>query len=309
MVLWVMNMLIRNSSFSSIFMVLAMLLASCSDPEIIAVKSLDAEFYSQQRLTLSLGSDEGTRIELMGGKCVWSKGDYVSVYNFSNANQKWQFEGNTGERRGSFKLIEAPKSSRQTSTIVALYPYDTNYWINSTTCNVETKLPATQHYAEDSFGRGSSIMVARGDEPDMMLRNICGWLRLHLAGDGQRVERVSLRGNNNEQLAGRIYIYTEDATLQLASTPDIGGDGDVGGSLIFDGDIIEEVVLECDGCELQDKPKAFYIALPPITFSEGFTVTVECSDGGVMTKQTSNEVVIERNHIKPMAAIKFHGDK
>ena len=278
-----------------------LLLASCSVADVDDMVQQHITDYPDE-LRLSFEASDATRMELLAGKTVWSEGDCVSVFCFSDANQKWRFDGVTGERVGAFTIIDSPEAKRNIASIVALYPYDTNYDINSNSCNVGAMHPAVQHYAEDSFGIGSSIMVAKGNTSELKLRNVCGWLRLHITGNGQSVESISLRGNCAEQVAGRTFINTADATSHLMTMPasDIE-DGGVGGTLVFPGDIVEEVTLECGGVELSAEATTFYIALPPRSFEQGFTIDIKCRDGSIMQKSTSNRVVIQRNHILPMA--------
>lgn len=281
----------------------ALFLTACSSPAEQACEEVYNFFVADtpRSLTLSLGEEDASRIELMGGKCVWSEGDFVSVFHYSNANQKWSFDGVTGERIGTFSLVEAPTAKREMTSIVALYPYKSNYEINTRSCNVGAMLPEQQYYAEDSFGVGSSIMVACGTTPELLLRNVCGWLCLNIKGSGEKVESIALCGNAQEQIAGRIYIHSNDATSQLASMPaDDGEEGGVGGTLIFPGDIVEEVTLLCGGVELGQKATAFYIALPPRSFKQGFTVDIRLDDGRVVRRLATCNITIKRNHILPM---------
>ena len=285
-----------------ISLLFALTTLSCSVAGVDDIGQQHLTYYPDE-LRLSLEASEATRMELLGGKMVWSEGDFVSVFYFSDANQKWRYDGATGERTGSFSIVESPEARRNTSSIVVLYPYDSRYDMNSNSCNVGAMLPAVQHYAEDSFGIGSSMMVARGNTSELKLRNVCGWLRLHITGNGQRVESICLRGNCAEQVAGRTFIYTVDATSQLVTLPSSsdGEDGSVGGTLIFDGDIVEEVTLECGGVELSAEATTFYIALPPRSFEQGLTIDIKCADGRTVQKSTNQRVVIQRNHILPMA--------
>lgn len=285
----------------AISLLFALMLLSCSAADMDG-GSWQNSTTRPDELHLSLEASDATRMELLAGKTVWSEGDHVSVYCFSDANQKWRFDGATGERTGSFTCVDSPEARRDISSIVALYPYDTNYDINSNSCNVGAMLPAVQQYAEDSFGIGSSIMVARGETSELMLRNLCGWLRLHISGSGHRVESISLRGNCAEQVAGRTFINTADATSRLVTMPATEiEDGSVGGTLIFPGDIVEEITLECGGVELSAEATTFYIALPPRSFEQGLTINIKCTDGRMVEKTTNKRVVIQRNHILPMS--------
>ena len=260
-----------------------------------------------EQLYLEFDCSDLSRVELREGRSVWSEGDCVSVYNFSNVNQRWMFDGQSGDRFGSFSPVDTGGEGRATEYLVVLYPYSSNYWLNSRNGNVDVMFAEVQHYKEDSFGVGSSIMVAMGDANDALeglkLRNVCGWLRLHLVGSDKSVASIRLWGNDGEQLAGRAYLNAAYATLQLVSQPQLGEGGDVGGTLIFPGDIVEVVTLECGGVELGVEAKSFYFALPPISLAKGFTVEICCADGTTMTRSTTKRIDIVRNHIHPMREI------
>ena len=251
--------------------------------------------------TLTVGFEENdTRVQLNEDtKTVWTKGDLVSVFYRSDANQKWQYQGETGERIGNLKCVDAGTATRDMDRVVVVYPYSGDYYINPSTFNVQATLPATQTYLKDSYGVGCNLMVSQSEFTQFSLKSVCGWLKLQLTGNGKVVKSIKFCGNNGEQVAGLIYVdtYTAESTLAL----EVGNNG--GGNLIFDDTILTEVTLDCgEGVTLGAEATAFYIALPPQTFTEGFTVEVNCEGYSPMTISTSNKVVIERNHIQPMAA-------
>ena len=250
---------------------------------------------------LTVGFEENdTRVQLNEEtKTVWTKGDLVSVFYRSDANQKWQYQGETGERIGNLKCVDAGTATRDMDRVVVVYPYSGDYYINPSTFNVQATLPATQTYLKDSYGVGCNLMVSQSEFTQFSLKSVCGWLKLQLTGNGKVVKSIKFCGNNGEQVAGLIYVdtYTAESTLAL----EVGNNG--GGNLIFDDTILTEVTLDCgEGVTLGAEATAFYIALPPQTFTEGFTVEVNCEGYSPMTISTSNKVVIERNHIQPMAA-------
>ena len=258
--------------------------------------------------TIRVGfEDDETRIQLNSAqKTVWTKGDLVSVFYRSDANQKWQYQGETGERVGDLKRVENATSTTKTTKTVVVYPYSESYWLNTDTFAIDATLPATQYYTKGSYGIGSNLMVSQSEFTQFSLKSVCGWLKLQLTGDGAVVKSIKFRGNNDEQVAGLIYVDTATAEATLAS--DMGGtdDNNAGGNLVFDDTILTEVVLDCgEGVTLGKSATAFYIALPPQTFANGFTVEIENTEGYVMEQSTAKTFVIERNTISPMAALEF----
>ena len=259
--------------------------------------------------TITVSFEEGSRIQLNEGKTVWTAGDLVSVFYRSDANQQWKFQGVTGDRSGNLRRVSTPEATTKLSKVVAVYPYNKNYYINPETCNIEATLPAEQTYLKDSYGLDGNILVSASEFNQLYMRNVLGWLKIQLKGEGQVVKKITLKGNNSEQVAGLIYIDSSDATATLAAEHSDGGDDGVGGTLVFEDTILTEVALNCtEGVTLGSEATAFYIALPPQEFSKGFTLKVLYDDDTTMTKSTSNSVTIERNTILPMDALYYDGN-
>ena len=263
--------------------------------------------------TIRVGfEDDETRIQLNSAqKTVWTKEDLVSVFYRSDANQKWQYQGETGERVGDLKRVDAGTATESTKRVVVVYPYNENYYINTETYNVEAYLPAEQTYLKDSYGLNGNIMISHSEFNQFSLKSVCGWLKIQLKGEGQVVKKITLKGNNNEQVAGLIYINSADATATLANEQgDIDNvENGAGGNLVFDDTILTEVTLNCgEGITLSGATSTFHIGLPPQTFEKGLTLTVEYSDGSKMTKSTSNSIAIERNTIQPMSTLYYDGN-
>ena len=261
--------------------------------------------------TLTVGFEGGdTRIELNEAlKTVWTEGDEVSVFYRSDINQRWQYQGETGERVGDLRCVDAGSGTpTETTKVVIAYPYSDSYYLNTESCDIQAMLPAVQGYKAGSYGEGGNLMVSSNYYNQFSLKSVVGWLRVELTGEGQMVESITLRGNAGEQVAGELYIDTATAEATLASERGEAGEG-AGGSLIFDDTISMEVTLDCgSGVELGAEATEFYIALPPQTFAEGMTIEVNCAGYKPMTLSTESSITIERNHIVPMEAVEHEAE-
>ncbi len=72
----------------------------------------------------------------------------------------------------------------------------------------------------------------------------------------------------------------------------------------------QAVVLDCgDGVALSGEGTSFYIALPPVTFTEGFSFVVTDSEGKVQTFSSTKEQTIRRNTILNMPAVAYEGEE
>ena len=300
-----------------LFALAVIVFAACSKDAINEQQNMQT-IVDEAPETLVVGFEEGddTRIQLNDAqKTVWTSGDLVSVFYLSDANQQWQYTGETGARTAKLTRVNAGNATTTTTGVVVVYPYNENYYLNTRTLNVKATLPATQTYLKDSYGLDGNILISQGEYNQFSLKSVCGWLKLQLTGDGEKVKSITLRGNNGEQVAGELYINSADATATLASdmgdvTEDEGENatGGAGGNLVFEDTVLTEVTLNCvDGVTLSAEATAFYIALPPQTFDGGITVEIATTDGATMTKSTDNSIVIERNHIQPMTTFDYNG--
>ena len=287
-----------------LFALVATLFAACSTD---ATQDLAPEIPTAPNELHVSFDEETSRIQLgENGTPVWTEGDLVSVFYRSNAHDKYQFTGETGDTGGTLKRVSQSTPTMGLDKVIAVYPYNENYLLSPLSGNIKALLPAEQTYLANSYGIGSSLMVSSSQTDRIYLKNVCGWLKLQFTGEGT-IEKIVLRGNNGEQVAGDIYICSDDASCTLASDltgADGTNSGDLEGALVGTNTILTEVTLNCNGVALNtETPTAFYIALPPQTFDDGISIIAMCDDGTIRTKSTESTLTIERNHIVPMATL------
>ena len=215
----------------------------------------------------------------------WTSGDEISVFR-SAAGEKFRYGGQTGASVAEFVKADnvTPEGTAPARTY-AVYPYSEQTALEGDTLSVI--LPDVQPYAEGSFGPGANLMVAEADGDFLPFRNVCSYLKINVYG-GVRVRRIRLSGNSGEVLTGAAKVTPDDGIIL---SPDGG----------------RAITLDCGqqgvGTE-QDpfSPTSFWLVVPPISFSAGFTVEVEATDSSVFAKSTAKSQTFERNVIKPMKA-------
>lgn len=245
--------------------------------------------------TLYAEVSEDTRTYIESDKYIrWSAGDEISYFK-TTYNLQYRFKGSTGDGSGAFDLVTTSAGvGSALSNSYAIYPY-----VQSTTINtngaISFELPATQLYAENSFGSGANTMVAvaeNSDDNTLYFKNACGYLKLRLYGDAS-VKSIAIKGNKEEKLAGLATI-----------TSTYGGTS----SVAMNSKATTVITLDCgEGVKLStdvNNPTTFWIVVPPTTFEEGFTMSVTDVNGNVYEKTTNKSVAIKRNNIQPMAALK-----
>ena len=232
---------------------------------------------------------------------VWTEGDEINVFRGSTLGYRYRLvEGFSGQSNASFSVVseggESFSAGTELAANIALYPYAQGVSASATSNGFKLSgvvLPATQAYRTESFGNGSFAMVAvtrnRGDHV-LNFRNVLGALKLQLKGMCT-VKSITIKGKRGEVLSGEAEIVAGVDVYE----PSITMKNTTGTS----------VTLNCgEGVALNsNNATEFFIALPPVTFSEGFTVEVKDADNVVYTLDANALNVIQRSYILNMPVV------
>ena len=236
------------------------------------------------------------------GNVLWKQGDQVSIFAGSTINEQYQVtDASDGKIAASLNKVgdSGFVAGTEIDNNVAFYPYvstaaiarSAGFYVIS-----DITLPATQTYAEGSFGNGAFPMAAvTGSTGDMKLKfkNVLGGLKLQLKGTAC-IASISITGNNNEILCGAAEV-----TVANGSNPSIN---------LTDASA-KTVTLDCGaGVALDSKTATpFIIALPPITMTGGFTVIVTDTEGKQMEIKTTKSQTITRSSLLKMPVVVYVG--
>ena len=250
----------------------------------------DNVFYA----SLESYSEPDTKVYLDDNiKILWDKEDQISIFNKTNKNQQFEFDGETGDNAGNFYHVSTPGGLEEPlSYICAVYPYK-----NTTTINKEgvltLELPAVQAYRDGSFGPGANTMVSATDNNLLKFKNVGGFLVLKFYGENVSVASVTLEGNNGELLSGKAKL-----TPAVGSIPTITMERNAG----------KTVSITCDTpVQLNAKKEdatMFWMVVPPTGFTKGFKLTVTDTEGNTFVKETSANLSIARNGVLRISPIR-----
>lgn len=222
-------------------------------------------------------------------KLHWNKGDLVSIFQTSS-NGKFAFTGEDGDRSGAFEELSVPEEGTEISSIYAVYPYSSSTTISDTEV-LSVELPATQAYAEGSFGLGANTMVCRTQNDKLFFKNLGGFMVIKLYGSGVKVESVSFKANDGEPIAGKADVTFDPEGNPVASIAQ--GPAEI--TVVAE----EAVTLRPSATDYTE----FWFVVPPTTLSGGFTITVNGANGGKFEKVSTKERTITRNDITPMTPL------
>ena len=227
---------------------------------------------------------------------VFDGGDEISVFDKNTANSVYTYSSTEPEFSGT-----SLATGNALEGIYALYPYSPTNTYNS------GNLPYEQTYCENSFSNESQIMYGQTDDiaKGFNLKNMCGYIRLHLYGENVLVKEIALSvTGEGEYVSGDFQIGASDGSDDYALTMKNEGENQK-----------QSVKLVCPegGVGLgttSENTRVFYIALPPQKYKKGFSVTITDVHGRDVTYTafTNGGFTLERNHIKPMEALKIDKD-
>ena len=233
---------------------------------------------------------------------LWNADDRISIFDKTSRNKQYRFTGADGANAGDFEEVSGNYGTGSDIEYnYAVYPYDAAnaYDFDNILC---TKLQAVQVYRPNSFGPGANLMVARSATHDLPFKNVGAFVRFRFYGEGISVRSLSLRGNKGEVLAGPVRV-----------TPGEGGIP----SMSFDSSdpslLVNTITLDASASPVAlgadaDGAVDFWMVVPPVTFEEGFTLSIVDAKGNVYEKSTGKNVTLTRNKLVTMREFDLGGE-
>lgn len=208
--------------------------------------------------TLTAGvadSDTKTVLNPSTLKSSWLAGDAINVFFGSSVSSKFtcQTSGEIAQFKGSIDVVTGGGEGLDDDTSLwGVYPYSPN-----TTCDgksVTYALPGIQDAEADTFADDLFPTIARSQNFYMSFYNLCGSFRFTVSNPD--IVKVTLRGNNEEPIAGRAKIVMD-------VYPEV--------SEILDG--VTEISMSASDGGCFEVGKDYYFALYPTNFTDGITIT------------------------------------
>ncbi len=285
-----------------------LLISSCHKVDADSAASADNRQAVVFTATMEAIADDAAAVDTKtsmgnGGRVLWKQGDQVSMFSGSTINERYQVSDDSdGKTSATLYRVTSPGfvAGGELPVNVAFYPYAASAGIarkgQGAYVISDLSLPATQNCALESFGNGAFPMVAVTSsalDNELLFKNVIGGLKLLLKGNAA-ITSISVTGNNNEKLCGAAEITVSNTDLPSIKLTDAAA---------------STVTLDCgDGVQLEEETAtAFIIALPPVTMTKGFTVTVTDSQDNQTEIKTNKAQTITRSNLLRMPAVTIEG--
>ena len=215
-----------------------------------------------QTIYASVEERPGTRnaIDNETFKVSWTAGDAINVFFGTASSSRFVTEesGSVAKFKGSIDVITGGGEGLDDDTSLwGVYPYNAANSCDG--ANVTLTLPAVQQSAENTFAPGIWPTVARSKNFYMSFYNVCGAFRFTVYHDN--IKKVTLSGNNDEELAGRakVSFVTEPLVEEISFGE-------------------KTITMSAPDGECFKPGVNYYLVVFPTTFSNGMTLTFYTED-------------------------------
>ena len=219
---------------------------------------------------------------------VWNNGDYLDVFEKSTVPVRYRFSGMDGSTGGA--LIRDPEETQaetgtDVSSYYAIFPHEMVGMDSQG--NIIATIHDEQTYSEYSFGPTDNVMAAVSSGTSFSFKNVGGWVVLKLYGEGA-VSKITLKGNANEVIAGRMKISFQDGLPTAEPQPRQESYWRREITMSFpDGPVTLGTTKE--------EATEFWFVLRPVELAQGVTFVVTDPSGRTFEKVVSKSYEIQRN--------------
>lgn len=233
--------------------------------------TFEASFGAMSKAVLEPGAEES--------KVAWEAGDQVSVLAGEN---NWLY---TAASAGySTTLATEATDVPSDAAFYAVYPYDAEATLAEGV--ISTTLPAEQTAVLGSFSTHLAVAQAAGAK--LAFKNVCGLVKVTV--DAENVTKIVFEGNNSEVVAGGVAVTVADAPTWAA---------------VAEQGATSVTLAPIEGTLAKG---AYYFAVLPQTFENGFKVTAYKGAEASVIRNVGTEYTLERADIVGGRAFGIDGE-
>ena len=214
------------------------------------------------------GNEASTRAILSGTNIHWDSEDKISIFDGTNNNQ---FTLTDGAESTSGKFSG---KAGQSNSYTAVYPYQSNASLSGNDVTNVT-LPAIQYARDNSFDKKAALMMAKSTKTTLEFKNAVGYVKVKPRFACSKIVLQAV--NPTEYLAGKCTLSYGDGKPSITFTSEQST------SITLSGNITANTV--------------YYIAVPTVTLSAGWSISFTDTTGDVYTRTGSKSITFKRNTI------------
>ena len=217
----------------------------------------------------------------------WLPGDQIAIFS---SGEESVFTAQNTERalkaffKGQISVISGGEGE-ETSYTWGIYPYRDNLEYrepngNSSTAQILTYVPTIQSGKAGSFADDLAITLGRSKSLEYTFKSAYSGLMLMFKSND--IVSATLKGNNNESLAGKFWIGM-DSSLAPEVKEVVEGQREI-------------TLYAPDGKAFETEKYYYFITMPGVRVPQGYSVTVRKKDGTEGTYSLNADRTFARNN-------------
>ena len=270
-----------------IFACIALLSAACVEKE-VECSTGDPEGVEMIISAVREGYVPDTRtVRESDGSVEWCPTDAISVFYTENTTGGSRFICQSTEQTAiaEFKgrldgVIAGGEYFTNGKYLYGVYPYSANTKFKDGVTTIT--LSSNQTAVEGTFANGLFPTIARAQSVNLAFYNICGGVKFMVSRED--ITSVSIKGNNDERLAGAANVSFNEDGKPLVLAEEVGENGSK-----------KEITVYAPGGGTFDPGKEYYIVAYPVKLSSGYTMTFRTSEMKEGSYVNNGEVEIQRS--------------
>ena len=262
----------------NILIAMALTLAACQKEMKVQDEALATDV-KKVRMTFQAVGEATTKAHIDGNSILWDAGDKIAIFDGGTKFNEFTLASGAGSKKASFNGTAA-----EASAYYAVAPFEAATNISTENSRLSISLTHSQVII-GSNSVDSRVMVSTAESDgtgNLAFKNQFALLKVTL--ERSDIKGVTLRGNNDESIAGtNHYYYAGDGAPKV----DLTNASQKAIDLIYK--------ASADAPASAFPAGDYYIVLWPTTFSKGYSIILTDENGGKSLKSTSQEQVLGRN--------------
>lgn len=216
---------------------------------------------------------------------LWSPGDQISLFYGSGSGGGSCFTATNedpiqrAQFSGSIDIITGITEETEEYSYIGVYPY--SIYNSSDGSNITTIVPHEQIGKAETFEDGAFISIGKSAGLVMGFYNLCGAFYVKVLRDD--IIKITLRGNNNEILAGQVNVSMATGIPIVSNHIDTE----------------TEISLTMPNGSAFAPNVGYFLICLPTRFTKGFYIEMETSGGLIGRKQFNFDFTLNRNCFQP----------
>lgn len=305
-----------NYCIKTALAVFAVALSACSsDNDIVDNNSNNQEkTVSEKKMSFSANMDAGnvTRTDFNSNSTIWAEGDVIKIVNRATITapdqSEYQWYGNFSivEHTGTpytkeevFTGTKIQSNGDGTDSFYAFYPSDCNfgYTDGKDIAQIKGDVKTVQTAINGSYDQSLHFMTAHSNNSTFSFKNVCALLKITLTNSN--ISRIKVVANPNVDENSFTYTYITGAFIGTVSKTDGTTSGiEANGNANEVQKTYVELRAAGDGGSANTVigDGTYYMVVLPVAISNGFTLTLETSDGNTIYQRVNTKTTaFERN--------------